>query len=261
MELIITTSLQQYFEADKDLFDQVMALRGEVFRELEGRRTQRITLGNQHYFLKQHFGVGWKEIFKNLTQLRVPILGAKNELVALELLKKLNIPSLQIVAFGQRGSNPASLKSFLLTEELTDVVSLEDFCQHWKDLAPNITLKHNLIRKVAQIARTLHQNGINHRDFYICHFLLCLKSLPQLKLYLIDLHRAQIRSQTPKRWVIKDLAGLYFSSKDIGLTSRDLLRFIREYRKQSLRSLLKTENTFWKQVKSRGDRLYQNHQN
>jgi hypothetical protein len=43
---------------------------------------------------------------------------------------------------------------------------------------------------------------------------------------LIDLHRAQLRKKTPRRWVVKDVAGLYFSVMDIGLTQRDLFRFV-----------------------------------
>jgi hypothetical protein len=103
-------------------------------------------------------------------------------------------------------------------------------------------------------------NGMNHRDFYICHFLLdtaTIQTAPTL--YLIDLHRAQIRQHTPQRWVIKDLAGLYFSSKDIGLTSRDLLRFIRDYQQQPLRLILNKERNFWQKVKQRGDKTYREH--
>jgi hypothetical protein len=114
---------------------------------------------------------------------------------------------------------------------------------------------------VARITRIMHANGMNHRDCYICHFLLdqTTENTALPRLYLIDLHRAQIRAVTPTRWVVKDLAGLYFSSKDIGLTSRDLLRFIREYRQLDLHDVLTREGTFWKKVKQRGDRTYQKH--
>jgi hypothetical protein len=117
---------------------------------------------------------------------------------------------------------------------------------------------------VAEIARTLHENGINHRDFYLCHFLLAMPITPpyhKLTLYIIDLHRAQIRAHTPKRWIIKDLAGLYFSSKDIGLTRRDLLRFMKEYRNKTVKEVLEKEAAFWQRVKQRGDKLYREHAN
>jgi heptose I phosphotransferase len=257
----LVPQLKNFFDGDK-LFDQLMALQGKIYRELEGRRTQRIELNGQGYFLKQHFGIGWKEIFKNLLQGRLPVLSAKNEWLALQRLPALNVATMQLAGFGSRGLNPARRQSFLMTAELTDVCSLEDFCKNWHTQPPPVMLKRALIKEVARIARVLHSNGINHRDFYICHFLLAESSIVNgpLKLFLIDLHRAQIRNETPQRWIIKDLAGLFFSSKDIGLTSRDLLRFIREYRMCPWRETLFSEQTFWKKVKQRGDRTYQQHE-
>ena len=63
MTLILEPEIKQFFPREHDLFDQIMALRGETFRELENRRTQKIILGGKNYFIKQHFGIGWKEVF------------------------------------------------------------------------------------------------------------------------------------------------------------------------------------------------------
>jgi heptose I phosphotransferase len=41
-------------------------LQGEVFRELEGRRTLRTEVAGRGYFVKIHRGAGWAEIVKNL---------------------------------------------------------------------------------------------------------------------------------------------------------------------------------------------------
>lgn len=262
MQLILDPEIKKNFTAQKNLFDQIMSLRGEVFRELENRRTQRIQLDGKNYFLKQHFGVGWKEVFKNLFQLRLPVTSAKNEWLAIQKLEKLNIPTLSMVGYGCQGFNPATQKSFLMTRELPQFITLEDLGKQWQNQPPTFFLKLKLIKEVARIARLLHENGINHRDFYICHFLLDLIEYPNsIKIYLIDLHRAQIRSRTPTRWIIKDLAGLYFSSKDIGLTQRDLWRFMKYYRNQSLREIFNKETTFWWKVKKRGDELYRQHAN
>ena len=76
-----------------------------------------------------------------------------------------------------------------------------------------------------------------------------------LKLSLIDLHRAQIREQTPRRWRDKDLASLYFSALDIGLTRRDLLRFLRIYFNRPLRSILLDEAPLLKQLGREAERL------
>jgi hypothetical protein len=237
-------------------FEEYMELRGEVFREQKGRRTQRVELEGQGYFLKQHFGVGWKEIFKNLAQFKWPILGAENEWRAFERLNALSVLTPAAIAYGSRGLNPARRRSFLLMEELKDLISLEDFCRDWKKQPPSFALKSALIRKVAGIAKIMHENGINHRDFYICHFLLDPRSL---QLYLIDLHRAGQHRRLARRWLIKDLAGLYFSSKDQGLSRHDYWRFIKAYRQKPLRDIIAKEDSFWQKVTARGDQLYHAH--
>lgn len=255
-ELILHPEIERYH------FAEIMQFRGEVFRELEGRRTQRIKLRGQDYFIKQHFGIGWKEIFKNLLQGRLPIISAKNEWLALDKLKRLKILAPEVVGYGLQGNNPSSMQSFIMTRELPKYISLEDFCKHWQQCPPSFTMKSQLIKEVARIARVLHTNGINHRDFYICHFLFDVDALlhSKVKLYLIDLHRAGIRARVPLRWIIKDLAGLYFSSKDIGLTKRDILRFIREYREKPISQILNKEPTFWLKVQNRGEKLYKKHE-
>lgn len=259
--LYLDKELHVYFSSAKPLFDQIMALNGDVFRKQKGRLTQRITLGNKHYFLKRHQGVGIKEIIKNLIMLRAPVISAKNEWQAIQKLETLAIKAPKIVGYGERGINPAAKESFVLMEELAPVISLEDFCRDWQKAPPQVKLKWRLLNEVARIAAQLHQHGMNHRDFYICHFLLDT-SVPlqeKLHLYLIDLHRAQLRHLTPKRWIIKDLSGLYFSSKDIGLTKRDLLRFMKAYHQKPLRAICAAHTDFWEQVKKRGEQLYRDH--
>lgn len=245
----------------------MMNLRGVAYRQLEGRLTQRLYLGSKTYFIKQHHGVGWKEIFKNIIQGRWPVLGAKNEWLAIQKLEQLGVSVPKIAAYGQKGLNPAQKKSFVLMEELAPIISLETLCGDWKHSPPSFRFKQKLIAEVARIARIMHENGINHRDFYLCHFLLDLSTASQaqhtenLRLFLIDLHRAQIRRLTPERWIIKDLGGLYFSSMDIGLTQRDILRFMQIYRAKPLRQIVvsEAENTFWQKVKVRGQQLYRDH--
>lgn len=241
-----------------------MALKGEVFRHQEGRLTQRILLDGKSYFIKQHHGVGWKEIFKNLFQLRLPILSARNEWRAIKKLQALKVGVPKVVGYGVRGLNPARLRSFILMEELTPTISLETLSQQWENHPPTFLEKYKLIEAIANIARVMHEHGVNHRDFYLCHFLLDQSPLHlplyplQVMLYLIDLHRANIRRSCKPRWVIKDLAGLLFSCAALQLTKRDLYRFIKTYRQKSLRELFSTEKSFWQKVLLRGT-TYRDH--
>ena len=249
------------------VFDQVMALKGEEVRKALGRRTVRFDIKDKSFYLKTHTGVGWQEILKNLLYFRMPVLGAMNEWHGIHHLNRLGIKTLTAAGYGTLGGNPAKRRSFILTDEIVDTVSLEELCDEWSVSPPRtveeIKFKRWLITRTAQIARDMHNSGANHRDFYLCHLLLNRgysdgnTDTQKSQLYVIDLHRMQIRKRTPARWVVKDIAGLYFSSKDIGLTHRDLFRFMKVYRSCSLKEALSGDRLFWRRVKYRGDNLYE----
>ncbi|HOG02715.1 MAG TPA: lipopolysaccharide core heptose(I) kinase RfaP, partial [Accumulibacter sp.] len=244
--------------AGRDPFVAVEALAGEVYRELEGRRTLRTEVAGRGYFVKIHRGIGWAEIAKNLASLRLPVLGAANEWLAIQRLRELGVDSMRAVAFGLRGRNPAQQLSFIITEELVPTISLEDYCLGWAEHPPSPRLKRALLVAVAQAARRMHLGGVNHRDFYICHFLLHLQPPPtadRLRLSLIDLHRAQVRDITPRRWRDKDLAALYFSVLDMPFTRHDRLRFLSAYFAQPLRRVLHDEAPLLARLASEAQRL------
>jgi len=225
-----------------------------IFRAREGRTTLRIDLPAGSFFLKYHVGVGWREIFKNLLQLRWPVLGARTEWRAIQCLQRAGVPSLTVAAYASRGWNPARQESLLLTEALLDTVSLETLCADWPQQRP--ALRRQLLRRVAKLAQRMHGAGVNHRDFYLCHILVP-NPLPNddPPCTLIDLHRAQCRRRTPRRWRIKDLAALYFSAMDCGLTHREQLRFLRHYH-GSLHTALRANSGLWQAVQRRAHAMH-----
>jgi heptose I phosphotransferase len=249
--------------AGQDPFAMVEALEGKVVRALDGRRTFRTEVAGRGYFVKIHRGVGWGEIFKNLLSARLPVLGADNEWLASQRLAELGVDSLHAVAFGQRGSNPARRHSFVITEELAPIINLDGFTRSWPLQPPAPALKRALIQCVATMVRRMHEGGVNHRDLYLCHFLLQLDPAPtptNLRLSLVDLHRAQIRTHTPRRWRDKDLAALQFSSLAIGLTTRDRLRFLQTYFARPLREILNMEAALLDHLKTESVRLLKRYQ-
>lgn len=252
-KLEVSQEVARYLKSN-NVFQEVMQLEGKAFRDVPGRKTIQVQLGSNSYFIKQHFGVGWGEIFKNLLTLKMPILGARTEKQAIQKLDSIGIATTPLVAFGEHGCNPASLQSFLITKDLGNIVSLEDLCGGWKTNPPSASFKRRLIIAVAQLARTLHINGLNHRDFYLCH--LCLDagalSNKQIKLYLIDLHRMLIHKDPAVRDNMKDIAALYFSSLDMNFTLRDYLRFQHYYSKD----FPLVDEVFWKRVLNRANKLY-----
>ncbi len=247
--------------AGQDPFGKVSELEGDVYRDVKGRRTLRFEFAQQRFFAKNHVGVGWGEIIKNLLTLKMPVLGAENEWCAIEKLRSLGLATMTAVGFGSRGWNPATRQSFILTEALENTISLEDYCGRWPQCKPAYRIKRSLIAEVARISKIMHGNGVCHRDYYLCHFLLHDESAfsaqqiatPQLS--LIDLHRALIRRKLSRRWVVKDVAGLYFSALHIGLNRHDFLRFVRLYSGKSLRECFSQDAKFWQQVQHRALQL------
>ena len=245
----------------KDIFDLLKTIQGEVFRDKEGRRTLRFELNGRSYFLKYHAGVGWGEIIKNLLQFRKPIISASNEWQAIQRLHELEIGTMQLAGYGEMGWNPARRRSFVITDDLSGTMSLEHLGLQWRNNPPTFRTKQTLIKKLALTSRTMHQAGLNHRDYYLCHFLLDESFSEtnefgmETELFLIDLHRTEQRRKVPDRWLIKDLGSLYFSAIEVSLTSRDRYRFMMLYSGLSLRQVLSQQGRFWRNVDKRAQQL------
>lgn len=242
----------------KNIFYEVQKLQGETFRQLETRRTIRFDVAGQSYFLKWHQGTKLKEVIKNLLSLRLPVLGADREWNAIHRLQELGVDTMQGVGFGQQGINPLNRISFIITEDLSPAVSLEDYCAGWLQNPPSRNVKQALIERIAVMVRKMHQGGVNHRDCYLCHFLLHQPANfdnNAFKLSVIDLHRAQIRNTVPVRWRNKDLIGLYFSSLNIGLTQRDYLRFLKIYFQNDIRAIMHDELSLFSTYTRKTERI------
>lgn len=247
--LFVPEEIRQHLAGD-DAFSALMQLSGKAFRDVRGRKTMQVTFGRKSYFIKQHFGVGWGEIVKNLLSFKKPILGAMTEVRAIQKLDEIGIATTLLVAYGQRGCSPASLQSFVMTEDLGDIVSLEDLCADWPTNPPDTEFKQKLIIAIAQLAAKLHGAGLCHRDFYLCHFVLKKQALAHgdINLHLIDLHRMLQGQPSNGSAVMKDIAGLYFSAIDSGFTDEDWALFKQHY-------LLQTAD-FWNKVEARATQLY-----
>ena len=244
----------------KDVFKEAFALSGESFREVKSRRTIRFEFQGKGYFAKLHRGIGWKEVLKDLLQFKKPITDAGNEYRAIRLLESLSVDTMTCAAYGVRGWNPAAKESFIITEELTDVISLEDLAKITGPHAVPYQQRCALVRQLGFMTGIMHRGGMNHRDCYICLFLLKKSTVnrPAPILHVIDLHRAQIREKVPYRYLVKDVAGLWFSAMDAGLSRRDLCRFMREYSRKSLPEIFREEKKFWRDVDRTAGKLYRN---
>ena len=188
------------------------------------------------------------------------MLGALSEVRAIRAVAAAGIDTLTIAGYGCRGANPARQQSFLVTDELVDTVSLEDLGEAWRLDPGPAPFKWALIRRVGEIARAMHGAGVNHRDFYLGHFLMGRDAVAgydaSAPLYLIDLHRSQVRKKVPRRWRNKDVGGLYYSTARLDLTHRDLLRFVRAYTGQPLRDALREHAALWRASRKEAEKIY-----
>ena len=262
--IFVREELRPLFTTESSVSD-FMNIGGEVVKHVvESRRITRFDRHNHQFYMKCHYGVGWGEIFKNLLTLRLPVTSARNEWLALDILKKIGIDSMEVAAFGSEGWNPASKQSFIITDALTETQDLEQWLAAINAAEPSkemLRTKRCILRALGQLAGKLHAHGVNHRDFYLCHFRLRPTELAELRpgekplLYLMDLHRAQIRRRVPVRWLVKDLSGLLYSSMyslhNLPLTLRDYLRLVEAYCGIPWRQCLHQRRRLWEKVLSR----------
>ena len=256
-ELFLNAVFQRLWQ-DRDPFEAAFELSGESYRKVKSRHTFRIELEGKGYFVKLHRGIGLGEYLKNLFQFKQPVTDAGQEYRALLYLEQHGVDTMTPAAYGCTGAVPFARTSFLITEELTDTVSLEDFCRDWRANPPSFRVRRALIRKLGEMAGKMHRSGLNHRDCYICHFLLRkgTENTPDPELHVIDLHRAQIREKVPWHYWVKDTAGLWFSAMDAGLSRHDILYFLKAYFQSDLHSIRKEYAGFLKAVDETARKLY-----
>ena len=120
----LENDIKDLFSSDNPILE-AKNLEGEVYRKYANRVTKKIQYKNLSYFLKYHGPVGWKEIVKNLALFKLPIVGAKQEFLALSRMQNLGINGPKVKSYYSKGVNPSKRNSFLITEELKDTISLE----------------------------------------------------------------------------------------------------------------------------------------
>lgn len=253
MIFYLDDKFSSYFEDSKKNFDAFMKIKGDVFRSVKTRKTLRFEMQGKSFFIKQHFGVGIIEILKNLLSLRPIALSAKNEWQAIQKLQKAGIKVPSLVAYGERGLNPANIQSFVVTEDFSARENLADFIRN--NMVTD-ELKTKIIKAIAHIAKTMHGLGIYHRDFYILHFMIDAKQWHENKivdLLLYDFHRAGISHKVSRRWLVKDLGSLYFSIYHIGkkLNDIDLETFYTAYFDKPFNEIKKEKGPLLKAIREK----------
>ena len=239
-----------------DVFAALSTLQGEVYRASARRRTSRVVVARRAYFVKVHFGVGWREIAKNLLSGKRAALGARQEFEASRRLRACEVPVPGVAAFVERGVNPARRRSFVVCDALDGFTSLEEVGNGWLESPPEVRLKRALVIAVGRLTAAMHAAGVCHRDYYACHLMANTGRLGrgEVELAVIDLHRARVNRRVSTRARVRDLGALLYSTATMPITDRDRLRFVAAYAGQSSNRELRRPG-FWRAVARRAERL------
>jgi len=178
------------------------------------RNVIRFSLENERFYLKRHIEKYylWPRNKSN----------AKKEWDNILLLNKSGFKTPEAVAWGESFSKKRTTKSFIITKEIEDALSLE------KVVLPNNRARFNksiILEKLALLTSRFHNMGFCHQDFYAGHIFLRNDNI-----YLIDVQRVFRQKKLKLRWKIKDLAQLNYSVNSLKLIGiKDRIRFIKIY--------------------------------
>jgi hypothetical protein len=91
--------------------------------------------------------------------------------------------------------------------------------------------RFDVVERLARFVTAFHQSGMSHRDLYLCHVFAKLDATGRQppRFSVIDLARAHRLRWRRTRWLVKDLAQLDYSARQIGATRTDRLRFVETY--------------------------------
>ncbi len=173
-------------------FEALWEVPARVFKIKREREIRRLEVSGRRLFLKRYFRFGALE-FRT---------GAEREWWAARELSRRGFGVPEPVAFGlERGIRPRRALSVFLE---APGVRLEDL------LRDSPGSFRELIPPLVETAARFHAQGFSHQDFYLCHFF-----WNGHRLTLIDLQRVRWAGRPKPRWIIKDLAELFYSAREL----------------------------------------------
>ncbi len=218
-------------------FDDIMhGDAGEVFEAKPGGRENRriVLIGrggqSQTVYLKKHrirtFSTRWRA----RSRLSISTTPSWLEVDSINKLEQDGIRTMRVIGYGEQLTADGWLESFVMTQGLRDHVSLQDYLlvRGDRDSTRRDAEFLRILDLTADLARTFHDAGYNHRDFYCSHVFLHRDEEGKFSARLIDLQRVQNRRRWRMRWLVKDLTQLAYSSQGL-LSAAQKMRFIKRY--------------------------------
>jgi len=163
--------------------------------------------------------------------------------------RKKNLATVVPVAAGEKFVNFFWVESFLLTEDFSPFIPLEDLVKE----KPNFfkgrngkSRKQKLLKEIAVFARHMHAQGFNHRDFNTTHILVKYSAADEKpELAVFDLQRVNKNKLFKFRWMIKSLARVNYSLPRHMFSNRDIIYLFRTYKGKEKINFLDRCQWFW----------------
>ncbi len=227
---------------------------GEIIKKIKERSV--IRLGSnpgdvkRSFYLKRHNleFIGFSKLLPFFFSRRCVSQG-RLEFENICSFRNHDLPTVVPVGMGERIFRFFWAESFLITENFSPFVSLEDLLrdnpQELKGPKGEIR-KRILLNEIALLARKMHGRGFNHLDFNATHILLHYEKGSDIpKLALFDLQRVDKRTFLRFRWKIKSLARLIFSLPDSLFKEDDGIHLFLSYQGKDKFNFLDRIQWYW----------------
>ena len=134
-----------------------------------------------------------------------------------------NVACVRPVAYGELMEGRRERFSAVVTEAVPGV-SLETWTDQQTSRCPRW-----MVVALAEFVRRFHSAGYVHRDLYLSHIFFDATAERDAAFRMIDLQRVMKPTWRRRRWQVKDLAALAYSTPASSATACDRVRFLRHY--------------------------------
>jgi len=240
--LILNTEFKNLLEKNNiDTYEAIWCIKnGEQVKKIKERSVTRIEIETENnkkrvFYLKRHNRkcLGISRLFAFFLSKNFVSEGRK-EFTNICDFRKRNLPTVVPVAAGEKFFRFFWIDSLLLTEDCSPFLPLSDILEIRPDFFKRKggeRKKKILLRGIALLARSMHNKGLNHRDFNSTHILVNYDSgsnMPQFSLF--DMQRVDKNKFLSFRWMIKSLARLFYSLPKETFNEKDRIYIFLSYK-------------------------------
>ncbi|HVJ82744.1 MAG TPA: lipopolysaccharide kinase InaA family protein [Planctomycetia bacterium] len=156
---------------------------------------------------------------------------ARKEFDLANQLRRAGVRTIRPLAIGEIRRYGLLQESFLLTEGIANGLTLFDLIERFilaGRLADSPRLRLHLAEKLAGLAASIHEAGVEHRDLHERNVVVQPRGNGTFRFYMLDLHELRVRGSLSWAHARRDLArmGRYFTLRT---NATDRHRFFRAY--------------------------------